>query len=105
MSKRLDSQARTRLPTGQDELPDPHIVIIGATGVGKSSLANVFIGESPLCEDCTFPVCPGDTSALKSRVSQGFDADFLEDKVINDFSIFSKHFLYQINGLIRIMCG
>ena len=48
-----------------EELPFPHIIILGATGVGKSSLANVFIGEDPGCENCTFPVCSGVDSCTK----------------------------------------
>ncbi len=47
-------------------LPLPHVIIIGATGVGKSSLANVFIGEDPTCKDCTFPICGGADSCTKN---------------------------------------
>ena len=46
-------------------LPNPHLIIIGATGVGKSTMANVLIGQSPDCDNCTFPVCPGGDSCTK----------------------------------------
>ena len=48
-----------------EELTKPHVVILGSTGVGKSSLANVLVGEHPDCDNCTFPVCPGGDSCTK----------------------------------------
>ena len=41
------------------DLPQPRIVILGQTGVGKSTLANTLIGEGFECTNCRFPICRG----------------------------------------------
>ena len=68
------------------EFPKPHIIIIGQTGAGKSSLANTLVGGEPDCEDCLFPVCFGLDSCTKNTTA--VKGHWLGDPTVNNIKLF-----------------
>jgi len=74
------------LLNSNDTLPKPHLILVGPTGAGKSSLANALIGEDPTCEDCLFPVCHGMDSCTKNTHYCG-NATFLGNETNPMFTI------------------
>ena len=55
---------------GTEDLPRPRVVIIGAPGVGKSTIANLLLGCAGDCLTEKFKTCYGGSSCTK-QVSYG----------------------------------
>ena len=105
------------------ELPEPHLVILGATGVGKSSLSNVLLGQEPDCDNCTFAVCSGGDSCTKNTSyavgnfvgsgdmftlvdTPGFgDSDNDDNELINEMIDALKNTIKTTNGFVLLFNG
>ena len=106
-----------------DNLPEPRLVIIGQTGAGKSTLANVLLGDAVNCDNCTFPVCDGHDSCTKNTKyavgewlgkgdaftivdTPGFgDSDNDDDALIDEMMDVLKHTIEGCNGIVLLING
>ena len=106
-----------------NDLPTPRIVILGQTGVGKSTLANVLLGQPFDCQNCTFPVCDKMDSCTKhtkyatgSWLGQGMnftvvdtpgfgDSDRDDDALIDEMMTTLKSAVKSANTLMLLVKG
>ena len=104
-------------------IPEPHLIIIGPVGVGKSSLANVLIGQPPDCDNCTFTVCGDDVCTKETKYAVGKwkgnadqeftivdtpgfgDSDMDDNMLIDEMVDTFKNYLKTANGFLLVFHG
>ena len=104
-------------------IPEPHLIIIGPVGVGKSSLANVLIGQPPDCDNCTFTVCGDDVCTKETKYAVGKwkgnadqefttvdtpgfgDSDGEDNMLINEMVDTLKNVVKTANGFLLVFKG
>merc|ERR1719495_575691 len=106
-----------------NDLPTPRIVILGQTGTGKSTLANVLLGQPFDCNNCTFPVCDSMDSCTKdTKYAVGYwlgkevqftvvdtagfgDSDNNDNDLIDEMMDTLKNAVKEANALVLLISG
>merc|ERR1719495_1318708 len=98
----------TRFGAVAEDLPIPRIVILGQTGAGKSTLANVLIGEAVDCKNCTFPVCTGMDSCTKDTkyvvgkwLGHGADFTIVDTPGFGDTGSNDNDLIDEMTGVLK----
>merc|ERR1712212_822773 len=110
-------------PIWATDLPTPRMVILGQTGTGKSTLANILLGQPFDCKNCTFPVCDGMNSCTKEPKyavgnwlgkeepftvvdTAGFgDSDNNDNDLIDEMMDTLKNAVKEANALVLLISG